>query len=158
MKTLGWLLVLCFALTGMSCATKKQPDPKLWNIIKPDTRVLAVDVVEQTDAGFRVVATVELTNENRVALPLVETRYEITVGQAGTLSLVQPAGRTLPAHGKQTLTLPASFAWNGPAPAGAPWTVKGRVSYRPPGELRQVMTETNIPLPWADFQEQGQLN
>ncbi len=158
MKTLGWLLILCFALVGMSCAKKKQPDPKLWQINKPVARVVSMTVAEQTDAGFRVVATIELTNDNRVPLPLIDTRYEITVGQAGTLSLVEPAGRTLPAHGKQTLTLPASFAWNGPAPAGAPWTVKGKVSYHPPGELRQIMTETNIPLPWCDFQGQGELN
>jgi len=158
MKTLGWLLILMLAFTSISCAKKKQPDPKLWEIQPPTARVVALTLTDQTDTGFRVEAVVELTNDNRVALPLVNTHYEITVGNAGTLSLVEASNKTIPAHGKQLLTLPASFAWDGPAPAGAPWVVKGRVSYHPPGELRQIMTETKIPLPRLEFHSQGSLN
>lgn len=157
MKTLHWLMVIGLALACVSCAKKKHPDPSLWEVKDPAAKVLSLRVTQQTDTGFRVVATVELTNDNRVPLPLIDTRYHIHIDKVGSISLVDKARRTLPANGRQTLELPASFAWNGPAPAGAAWNVQGTVSYHPPGELRQIMTDSNIPLPRSDFQETGSL-
>lgn len=157
MKTLGWLLILTMALAGLSCAKKKHPDPKLWEVIKPQTRVLALTITEQTDTGFRAEARVELVNENRVELPLLRVHYQIDIQGIGSVSLMDEAGRTLPARGSQQIILPASFAWQGPVPTDTPWLVKGRVSYYPPGELRQIMTETKIPLPESSFEGQGSL-
>lgn len=157
MKTFGWLLVLGISLACVSCAARKKPDPRLWQIKSPDAKVISLKVTEQTDAGFRVEAVVELTNENRVALPLLDVHYNITVDKAGSFSLTDSTNRTIPAFGKQQIILPASFAWKGHAPAGANWSVTGRVKYDPPGELRQILTETNIPLPDSSFQSQGKL-
>lgn len=157
MKTVAWLLVLGLSLACVSCAKKKHPDPKLWNVQSPVAKVISFKVTQQTDAGFRVEAVVELTNENRVPLPLLDIYYEISIDKVGTIALVDDANRTVPSFGKQQMTLPASFAWDGPAPAGASWTVTGRVKYDPPGELRQIMTETKIPLPDSNFHDTGKL-
>lgn len=158
MKIVAWLLVLGLSMACVSCAKKKHPDPKLWNIQSPTATVVSVKVTEQTDAGFRVEAVVELVNENRVPLPLLDIHYTIEIDKIGSFSIEDDANRTVPAYGKQQITLPASFAWKGPAPAGAAWTVTGRVKYDPPGELRQIMTETKIPLPDSDFHDTGKLN
>lgn len=158
MKTFSWLIVLGLSLACVSCAKKKHPDPELWNVITPQASVISLQVTEQTDTGFRVEAVVELTNENRVPLPLLDIHYKIEVDKVGSISVLDDANRTIPAHGKQRVILPASFAWQGPAPGGASWTVSGKVQYDPPGELRQILTETKVPLPVTHFKEAGKIN
>lgn len=157
MKSLVWLMVLGLSLACVSCAKKKHPDPALWQIQSPQAKVISCHVTQQTDAGFRVEAVIELSNDNRVPLPLLDTHYTIKIEKVGSISLVDEAKRTVPAFGKQQLILAASFAWKDPAPAGAVWTVTGRVKYDPPGELRQILTETKIPLPDSHFHDSGKL-
>ena len=157
MKIFSWLIILGLSFACVSCAKKKHPDPELWNVITPQATIISVNVTEQTDTGFRVEAVVELTNENRVPLPLLDIHYTVTVENAGSVSVLDDANRTIPAHGKQQVTLPASFAWDGPAPAGSTWTVSGKVQYDPPGELRQILTETKVPLPVSQFKNTGNL-
>ena len=64
---------------------------------------------------------------------------------------------TLPAGGRQTVPLVASFAADGQDLKGRACTVTGTISYRPPGQLRKVLTESYVPLPSVTFREQGVL-
>lgn len=156
-RSFTWLLLTLLCCASIACAKKKVPDPKLWEIQTPQARVVSMKVTSQTDDGFRVEATVQLDNENRVPLPLLDIHYTIAIEGVGSISLVDHAHRTIPAFGSQRIVLPASFAWEESSIAGLPWQVEGNVKYQPPGELRQIMTETNIPLPDSTFKNSGKL-
>ena len=135
------------------CALPKPP-----TILKaPVTSILSVALSEQTDAGVRVEVVIELVNENDVPLPLITSNYRISVGSAGSFAFIDQTNCTVPAHGTQTLTLPAAFAHGGANLHGAPYDVSGAISFKPPGEVREVMTESGIPLPRSSFAGKGKL-
>lgn len=121
----------------------------------PTIEVVNVRVAEQTGEAARIEALVELTNPNDTPLPLTSASYTLSVGSAGSVSLDDFPNRTLPALGKQTVLLPASVRTNGANLKGAAYTVSGSVTYEPPGEMRKILTESGIPLPWVDFSKSG---
>lgn len=123
----------------------------------PTIEVVNVRVAEQTGEATRIEALVELTNPNDTPLPLTSASYTISAGNAGSVSLDDRPNRTLPALGKQTVLLPASLRTNGASLKGAPCTVSGSITYEPPGEVRKILTESGIPLPWVDFSKSGRV-
>ena len=143
---LGWCIAGCAVL------------PQNWRVLKrPVVTGISVALVEQTDQGARLVANVELSNFNETALPLVWCQYRITVDGGDTFAMADELHRTLLARGTQIVQLPAAMAAAALDLAGASYTIKGAITYEPPGAIRKVLTESKIPLPAVHFQSSGEL-
>ncbi len=118
----------------------------------PAARVVAVAVTEQHEQGSRIEAIVELSNRNAIALPLRDMSYTLTVHGYDAFRLTEPANRTIPAEGMQTLRLVGAFP--GPV-SGRSWRVGGSVQYEPPKTFVENLAEESLPLPRARFSESG---
>lgn len=123
----------------------------------PTASVLGVKLVKQTDQAARVEVTVALENPNDVPLPLIKSSYTVEVAGQSYSATDVPA-RTLPARGRQEVTIPAVVAVSGGAARGSSYRVDGSVTYEPPGEIRKLMTDSYIPLPSVGFAQSGQLD
>ncbi len=123
----------------------------------PTVRVSSVSVQEVTPEGVRALVELELSNPNDTPVPLTESTYNVTLNGLGTKSYNQRLARTIPASGRQTVLLPAAWAYEGATTPGGPQSisVEGSVTYEPPGEVREVLTESNVPLPSVAFSQQG---
>jgi LEA14-like dessication related protein len=131
------------------------------NLRQVSTRVDSVRVDELTDQGVRVLVTLVAENPNNIPLPIVKAKYKVTLagisGGGGEFTFTDLPKATLPAHGTQTITLPAAFALNGGNAVGVSYKVAGQLTYEPPGEIRKLLTEYNVPLPSASFKDEGRL-
>ncbi len=123
----------------------------------PTAEVTRVAVTDQTDAGARVEVTVRLNNPNDVALPVKDVDYRITVDGAGAFDLTDHPAATLPPNGTQTLVLPAAFRNGQHNWAGRGFRARGTVSYQPPGQLRELLSQYDVPLPTVLFDATGRL-
>ncbi|MFW5682489.1 MAG: hypothetical protein ACOC1G_05730 [Phycisphaeraceae bacterium] len=138
------LMTLCLAVVS-GCGTAGSPHG----------RVLDAALVEETPDGSRIEFVVELENPREEHYPLVEARYSLEVIGAGTFWFTEYPIQALPGNGTQRLLLAGAL----PATdlAGRQWRVNGAVSYKPGGELRQVLTDSGIPLPVVNFDGRGKL-
>ena len=127
------------------------------NLRQVTARVDSVRIDDRTDQGVRVLVTVVAENPNDIPLPIVKAKYEVRVTGADAFAFTDLPKATLPAHGTQTITLPAAFAFDGGNAVGASYRVDGQLTYEPPGEIRQLLTEYNVPLPSASFKDDGAL-
>jgi len=146
------LPIACAALLGLTGC-----QGVTLTINKPKAEVEATRVTETSGQGARVVTRVSLSNPNRAVLPLIEAHYTVEVEGAGWFRFTEVPGKALPGQGEQTLELPAAFATGGDSLAGRPYTVRGWVSYRPPGEAESVFYQSGLPLPRASFRREGTL-
>lgn len=119
------------------------------DLATPAASVTGVRLVEQTEEGALLEITIGVENPNDVALPLSAASFSVDVAGASGTFTGKP-NRTLPAGGSQTVTLNAALATTASV-SGAAVSVRGTITYVPPGEIRQLMTETYIPLPSAPF-------
>lgn len=147
MIRIGWLVV-CSLVVLTGCSSNLKP------VI---SRVDSVTIDERTEQGVRVLVTVFAENPNDVPLPIVKARYQVEMAGAETFAFIELPKATLPAHGTQTITLPAAFATDGGNAAGQTYQVKGQLTYEPPGEVRKLLTEYGFPLPSASFKDGGEL-
>ncbi len=148
MKYLLYSLPCLLLVAGGCTATSGLQDPV--------AHVVAVKLVEQTQQGARVEVTVTLDNFNNIPLPLTESHYTVSVTGGGVYSANDLPDRTLPASGHQEIIIPAVFATTQKLD-GADYAVHGSVAYRPPGEIRKLLTDSWIPLPTASFSSSGKL-
>jgi len=123
------------------------------NLTTPKAHVTGVKVIERSPTATRADVTVQLINPNRTALPLKKSHYTLKIGDAEPFSYTDRLNRTLPANGSQTVTLPAVFTGQ---PTGD-YKVNGSVTYEPPGEIRKLMTDSGIPLPFTLFDGEGKV-
>lgn len=130
---------------------------KVHHVRPPVAKVTAVTVTERTDEAVRLEITIELTSVGDLALPLVDAKYTVNAAGAAPATFSSNPNRTLPAGGSQTITLPAVLTTAEGLSVGTPATVTGSIVYEPPGEIRQLMTESKVPLPSVSFRYSGQL-
>jgi LEA14-like dessication related protein len=142
------LLGLCLTALLTGCNT---------NLRQVATRVDSVRIDERTDQGVRVLVTVIAENPNDIPLPIVKARYKVGLAGGGEFAFTDLPKATIPAKGTQTITLPAAFALDGGDAVGRSYQVAGQLTYEPPGEIRKLLTEYNVPLPSASFKAQGAL-
>ena len=151
-----WLLLTLLAVPAAGC--RLADTFKIERVPKPTVQVDAVKVVDQTDQGARIEIPVTLTNTASVALPLVEASYTVSIDGQKPVTFKNRPNRTVPIGGTQTVTLPLVVAITGEGPlAGRSMAVAGSIIYEPPGEIRQLMTESSVPLPSASFRYRGEL-
>jgi len=123
-------------------------------IAPPSAKVESVELIETTDEGSRLAVTVSLVNGNDVPLSLRDANYSVTVADGESYRFSSPANRTVPANGAQVVVLPVAVPH---VVSGGSYRVSGSVIYEPPGEIRKLMTESHIPLPWVAFRSSGEL-
>lgn len=123
--------------------------------LPPKATVTGVEVTEQSPQGSVVMLTVELENPNDVDLPLPKAQYSIHIEQIGTFNFIEVPDVALPRKGRQIVRLPAAF--DATNLEGRKFDVSGGVTYYPPGEIRRLLTEYQIPLPFSLFGRSGTL-
>lgn len=137
-------------------------------LAEPAARVADVVLASQTHEGARLETVVELENPNRTPVPLVEAEYTVSLQGVGNYTAREWLHRTIPAAGqgegeegspgRQVVRLPVAIANTGWGDlAGAEYRVEGSVSYRPVGEVRQLLTEMRVPLPSVRFEGSGRV-
>lgn len=135
------------------------------SINAPTAEVKSIALVDQSAQGARVQVTVELKSDNSVPLPLLECGYSVTLEGVGTFSFVDRPNKAIPAKrtdinggpASQIVTLLAAFSTQGREVKGSQCRVSGSIVYEPPGEIRKVLTESNVPLPSVPFSGEGKL-
>ncbi len=148
-------LVVLVAWSGLGGCTvfSRLREP---GIEPPTLKVGKVHVVDHTPEGVRVQLTVVLGNPNPVAIPLVTNSYRVTVA-GKTFAFVDAVKRTLPARGHQRVTLSAALATGSTDMSGVACRVTGVVEYRPPGQLRRILTDSGMSLPNVVYSTSGKL-
>jgi hypothetical protein len=136
-------------------------------LAEPTARVVGVVLASQTHEGARLETVIELENPNRTPVPLVEAEYTVSLQGVGSYTAREWLHRTIPAAagpgdggspGRQVVRLPVAIANTGWGDlAGAAYEVEGSVSYRPAGEIRQLLTEMRVPLPSVGFEGSGRV-
>ncbi len=133
------------------------------HLADPGARVLGVEVTQQSPQGVRLDVVVELENPSDEPLPLVESEYTLTIDSVGEFESADRPHRTMPTArrgdngepGRQVIRLPVAYAMPGHSPLGMTYRVEGSVSYRPPGEIRALLSEAKLPLPTVTFNGSG---
>jgi hypothetical protein len=138
----------------LACGCTADPEP-FFSLNDPTIQVQGLSIVDRSAQGASVEATVQLHNSNDVPLPLVRRSYTITIEGFEPFSISDEVHRTLPARGYQLVKLPAAFALDGGDLAGRAWRLEGSITYRPPGQIREVLTESYVPLPSVSFSDDG---
>jgi len=155
------ILLACFAAlaTQPGCIRRL----KVWNSVQtPDAQLLDVRLADVSDAGVRLVARLRLTNPNDIPLPLTEVEHRFELRGVGVFRLADDPLVTLPARGEGVVEIAAAFDEPEAIQAarmGEPmrYRVSGRVTYRPPGEIRAILTDSRVPLPSTGFDGRGEV-
>ena len=137
--------LLAVIISGFGC--RAQP---------PEVAVTGVRVDEATEQGSRVVFSLALRNPGADPLPIRRTHYTLEV-DGRPFTFTDLAVATMPAEGVQTLSFPAAFSVPRERIAGASYRLSGAVVYEPPGELRDLLTDSRVPLPSVSFSDSGRL-
>ncbi len=131
-------------------------------VAAPTSEVTAVEVIEQTEQGVAVETTVALSNPNPVALPLDAVDVVVEVDGVGRFASPTPPTVVLPPEGSQSMTVRAALplgqgAGGGASLAGRGYTVRVTSHWVPPGEVRAILTDSGIPLPFTVAEASGVL-
>lgn len=146
-RSLMALSLLVASALGMGCSA----------IRDPQVQVRSLRTIQQTDQGARLELTLDVTNPNAQAIPLVYSSYDVQVDGATGFRFADVCNRTLPGQGRQVVVLAAAVAHDGQSLDGAAYRVSGWMSYEPPNKWRRLLTESGIPLPTVDFSQSGTL-
>lgn len=149
MMRMRWIVMVAAAGSLAGCGGKEVVGE--WTT-DPVFTVEAVELTQATDAGVAGDVRVVVDNPNTVALPLTEATYELRLNGATYRGRTSP-NATAPAQRQITLRLPAAVRGE----PGDRYQVSGTIHYKPPGQLREAVTDMGWPLPSASFKGQGQV-
>ena len=141
------LPLLGFALVMVGCTGVQQP--------RVDVR--SPQLLQTTQDGGRMSVTLELTNPNAEPLSLPRAFYALSVEGLGTYRFEGKPNAALPPRGSQQVSFAGAIA---AAPAewqGRRYRVNGRIEFEPPGQIREMLTESGVPLPSITFEQEGEL-
>ncbi len=136
--------VLCgaWALAGGACSSYQDPN----------LRVTDVAVRSRSAEAMVVEFTVVAENPNEVPLPLKQLTYTVSVDGKPVFSGLRSPETTLRRFGTQELKFPAVIAGTDAPAAGSAWCrVSGEMAYTTPGELAQVLFESDVRRPTVGF-------
>ncbi|MBB6443228.1 LEA type 2 family protein [Phycisphaera mikurensis] len=127
---------------------------------RPTIELVDLAVTRRTPEGVAFAATVEMSNPNAVELPLSGIGMTLSVKGLGSFDAPSPPSVSLPPRGSKRMVLRGAL----PAPVPADATLDGRAyrcavaaTYVPPGELREIGTESGFPLPVTRTSVRGTL-
>ncbi len=125
-------------------------------VAPPSAEVVDVVVVGQTAAGVAVEAVVELSNPNAVQLPVEGVDVSFSLADGGSFVAASPPTVVLPPEGTQRMRVRAALPTRG-EPAGQTYDVSVTTRWVPPGEVRAILTDSGVPLPFVVARGQGVL-
>jgi LEA14-like dessication related protein len=125
-------------------------------IAPPTVQVERVDVQQATAQAARVQVVLAMENPNDDPLPLTLARYQVNLGPWGVYRGDHVPNATIPARGRQTITLPAAVAEAVQSRTMPAYRTSGSIEYVPPGEVRAALTELGLPLPSVSFSGSGE--
>lgn len=117
--------------------------------------VVAVRVLERSSEGVKLEALVQVENPNEEPVPLVEVSYIVRLGDASSPPITMPPSRSVPARASATMSLPASIPLGKDERAGTEYAITGTLRYERPGQVRQFLTESGVPLPAVEIRSEG---
>lgn len=153
LRALTCLALVLVSLISLGCQSDKPVDSTSF-VDTPQAQIIGARQVAQTSEGARVIATVDITNPNDIALPIARVDYTLTIEGKETFSFSETGNQTLTKKQVRRLELPAAFASDASL-VGASYTLEGSASFEPPGELRRFLTDSGIPLPKVTFAGSG---
>jgi len=142
------LLLCTFALLLVGCGSDNTIAPN-W-VDAPKFTVDAVELEQVSDAGSALRVVLTVTNPNDDPVPLVDTTYTLTVDGTRYTTTTNPNAEA-PALRSVTFALPAVIVGS----ATGSYAVEGSITYKPLGQLREVLTDIGIPLPTTRFSGAG---
>jgi hypothetical protein len=119
-----------------------------------------VRLTRQTAEGARVESVVRITNPNDVELAIDSATIRMNVrGVDAFISETEPA-IALPPNASQTFTVAAAFPRDSGVASleGAAYRLSTTVHFVPPGEIREILTESGVPLPFLTVSRSGRLS
>ena len=127
---------------------------------KPAVELIDLAVTRRTPEGVAFAATVQVENPNPVELPLAGVEMSLSVKGLGRFEAPSPPRVSLPPRGVRRFVLRGALP--APTPSDAPLdgrTYRCAVSLRyvPPGEVREIASESGLPLPVARTAVRGTL-
>jgi len=128
--------------------------PQMFQIEVPTTRVNGASVTATSDEGTQVTVFVQVRNPNMAALPLLGAHYTFNV-DGRVVTYADEVHRTLPSAGIQIVALPVAMPSDGAELGGRRFDISGSITYKPPGQLRKLLSESRIPLPTIAFAGSG---
>lgn len=155
-RTAAAALLAFVTISSLVGCVSEEPVADSGDIDTPTAALVSASQTARSDEGSRLVAAVDVTNPNLVALPVIEVYYTMKVDGVGVFSFTQTGDSTLYKGGTQRLLLPAAFKTTKDL-SGATYSVDGWLSYQPPGEVRKLLTDTGWPLPRVWFSGSGRV-
>lgn len=128
--------------------------PQMFQIEAPTTRVNGASVTATSDEGTQVTVFVQVRNPNMAPLPLLRIHYTLNV-DGRVVTYADEVHRTLPSAGIQIVALPVAMPSDGAEFGGRQFDISGSITYKPPGQLRKLLSESRIPLPTIAFAGSG---
>lgn len=155
----GWItLILLAGLLALAQVGCKAYEAFKEPALKPVTvDGGTVKLVKQSPEAAQFEVTLTVTNPNDTPLPLTQSSLSLNIDGIGSATTSYLLHRTAPANLSQTITVPVVIVTTQQVSAGVSYATKGTVTYQPPGEIRKLLTDSNVPLPSAAFDLQGQM-
>lgn len=142
------LIVSTLALGGCSSVTK------------PKVAVESAALGAMSDEAQVLDFAIRLDNENREPLELDEFHYTLMINGETVYRGRRSGQATLSARGGKSISIPAvipaeAFTANG---GGVTYALSGRVWYRSPGELADILFDAGLVRPSVSFGTEGRLD
>jgi hypothetical protein len=141
-------LILLASLAPVACSDFR--DPSL--------RVVNVEVRERTADALVIEFTLEAENANEVPLPLKEFSYSVSLDGHTVFQGFRSPEATLRRFGVQQLRVPAVIPVPEIPDGPATCRLSGTLAYTTPGELAQVLFESDVRRPTVGFSDERELD
>lgn len=118
---------------------------------------------ERTDEAAALNLDLTLVNPNAEPLRLQEFDYSLSVAGKTIFTARRAALATLPAQGQSQMVLPGvvrydQTGWTAAAlPESVDWSISGVVTYIAPGSVAEILFDTGVRRPSADFSAKGRV-
>lgn len=121
----------------------------------PSAEVLGVSVVDVGERSAALEAAVRLSNPNDVELPVESVRVRM-VGPGGeSFASAVPVTVSMPPNGSEVMQVRGVLPTGNGDVVGEQVRVSVTVRWVPPGEVRAILTETGVPLPFVVARQSG---
>ncbi|MEM1213400.1 MAG: hypothetical protein AAGI68_14020 [Planctomycetota bacterium] len=118
---------------------------------RPSATVTGAYVTATGPEAASVDIVLALKNPQAVELPVRFGDLRLRTDAGATPTIETRPQVTMPPGGVATVTLQGVARHDGQGLVGQPLNVNGSLTYEPPGELRQILTDTGVPLPTIGF-------
>lgn len=145
------MLLAAVAVVGSGCDNPSAPR------LEHSTATLT----DRTPEGVSMAFTLDAYNDNEIPLPLRDFEYTVSIDGRDVFRGTRSAEATLRRKGVQQLRLPAVIALEPgqEAPSGMQeFRVRGTLTYVTPGKIAELLFDSGVRVPTANFKTEGQID